>query len=91
MEPFDEDHSREMLEQMAETNRANEIHARHAWSKFAFLTGDDTEARCRRGACLTRDLVYSEDGVPAKCRHCGTQGDPCAHPNSTHCTGCRAV
>lgn len=50
---------------------------------------DDQEARCKRGACLTRDAVYHGDGIPSTCAFCGKPGQPCTHPKGSWCTGCR--
>ena len=50
---------------------------------------DESEARCKRGACLTVDSVYHGDGVPSTCGHCGKPGMPCTHPKGSWCTGCR--
>jgi hypothetical protein len=70
METFDENHAESVLERMAGTNARNEEHLRTAWGKFAFLTADDQEARCLRGACLTKDCYELNDRTMV-CRHCG--------------------
>ena len=46
-------------------------------------------ARCARGACLTKDMIFTEDGEPGRCRFCMKAGPTCEHPKGSWCTGCR--
>lgn len=61
----------------------NELEAR---AKFWMAIKQEQNARCKRGACLTKDRVIHNGEIV--CRYCMKKSDPCLHPKSSTCTLC---